>query len=203
MQMDIGPASTRAQLAHALIRREGSAVAAGPPSASASHQGHPHCPPAGRATVVCPLSLGVNSPGDGPNQGSSGGICRGGTEKFSIGEDNSITVSLPPHHLTILSLVIAENNQSKFIGKVSGGSNFKECSRRREIADHAPQSRRHDRTRSSRRQTFVVVRRASVRSLICLAVELRNPPYATNAWVDVSADTKQRFPAVPIYGYGV
>ena len=62
-----------------------------------------------RPTVRPSIVRGVlsNSPGDGPNQSSSGGICCGGTEGFSIGEDNSITVSLPPHHLTILSLVIA------------------------------------------------------------------------------------------------
>jgi hypothetical protein len=107
-----------------------------PNQGAAMTQGSPHArflpapPPFGR--------WGFQSPGDGPNQGSSGGICRGETDIFSIGEGNSVTVSLPPHDLTVLSLVIAENNQNKFIGKVSGGSNFEECSRRREIADYAP-----------------------------------------------------------------
>jgi hypothetical protein len=82
--------------------------------------------------------LGSTHLANGRNHGSSGGICRGGIERSSTGEGNCITVSLPPHDLTILSLVIALNDQSKFIGKVSGGSNFEECSRRREIADHAP-----------------------------------------------------------------
>jgi hypothetical protein len=87
-------------------------VAPTPADAQASLLRQP--PPPGlltgeRPTVRPSIVRGVlsNSPGDGPNQSSSGGICCGGTEGFSIGEDNSITVSLPPHHLTILSLVIA------------------------------------------------------------------------------------------------
>lgn len=64
------------------------------------------------ATDVPVRRWGPNSPGDrssngGPNQGSSGWVCRGGTEKIRTGEGNTNTVSLPPHHLTIALLEIA------------------------------------------------------------------------------------------------
>jgi hypothetical protein len=84
-----------------------------------------------------------NSPGDrsgngGPDRGLSGRIRHVRTEIFRTGEDNSKTVSVPPHHLTIALLDIAQNNQTELVREVSGGSNFEERSRRREITDHAP-----------------------------------------------------------------